>query len=84
MERTPVSSSNRTPVKSSNIASVGYDPATRELEVEFKGGKGKPGSGPVYRYADVPQETYDQFMGHDSKGAFHHGHIKGKFSHTKL
>jgi hypothetical protein len=75
---------DRKPVTSSNIASVGYDPATRELEVEFKGGKGKLGTGPVYRYADVPQETYDAFMGHDSKGAFHHASIKGKFSYTKL
>jgi hypothetical protein len=73
----------RTPITSSNIVSIGYDPATRELEVEFKG-KLADGSGPVYRYADVPQETYDDFMRHDSKGGFHHARIKGKYSHTKL
>src|SRR3546814_14208537 len=36
---------NRTPVKSSQIASIGHDPSTNTLAIEFKGGK-------VYHYSD--------------------------------
>jgi hypothetical protein len=67
----------RIPVSSSNIVSIGYDPETRDLEVEFKGGS-------AYRHAEVPQEIYDGFMAADSKGGFYHANIKGKFGHKKL
>ena len=42
----------RLKVESSNLASVGYDLATRTLEVEFKSGK-------LYQYFDVPHYVYD-------------------------
>ncbi|MBK7181096.1 MAG: KTSC domain-containing protein [Chloroflexi bacterium] len=40
----------RTAVSSSNLASVGYDPARQSLEIEFTTGR-------VYEYFDVPQQT---------------------------
>lgn len=51
----------RQAVQSSNIASVGYDPSARELEVEFR-------NGGVYRYAGVADDTYRDFVESDSLG----------------
>lgn len=45
----------RIAVESSNLTSVGYDPATQVLEVEFA-------KGAVYSYADVPPELYAELM----------------------
>ena len=42
-------------VKSSNIESVAYDPATRELHVRFK-------NGGTYSYEDVPAEKHAALM----------------------
>lgn len=50
----------RKPVESSQITSVGYDPATRVLQVEFKSYNSKPGS--VYEYENVEQEVADGFF----------------------
>lgn len=51
-------------VDSSSIASIGYEAATRELEIEFRE------SGDVYRYFDVPGEEYAAFMAAESKGSY--------------
>ena len=51
-------------VDSSSIASIGYDAAKRELEIEFRE------SGDVYRYFDVPREEYAAFLAADSKGTY--------------
>ena len=53
----------RQPVESSNLRSVGYDPATRTLEVEFR-------NGVVYQYSRVDEETFHRFMASPSKGKF--------------
>ena len=45
----------RTPVKSSNIKSIGFDPEKRELEVEFSSGR-------VYNYSAVPVDVYDALI----------------------
>ena len=52
----------RVPVESSSIASIGYAPQRRVLELEFRQ------SGEVYQYFDVPAEEYAEFLGADSKG----------------
>jgi hypothetical protein len=67
----------REPVTSSNVASVGFDPETRTLEVQFK-------SGGTYRHVEVPQSVYDGFMAADSKGGFYSKAIKGKYAHHKV
>jgi hypothetical protein len=54
----------RIPVPSTSIASIGYVPKNRELEIEFRA------SGDVYRYFNVPTEEYAAFMAAESKGTY--------------
>jgi hypothetical protein len=54
----------RIPVRSTSIASIGYLPAERELEIKFRS------SGDVYRYFDVPGEEYAAFLAAESKGTY--------------
>jgi hypothetical protein len=54
----------RNPVRSTSIASIGYLPKERELEIKFRA------SGDVYRYFDVPAEEYAAFMSAESKGTY--------------
>jgi hypothetical protein len=68
---------NRIPVESRNIASVGYDPATMTLEVEFK-------HGGIYQYFDVPEPTYQALMSADSHGTFLNAQVKGSFRYARL
>ncbi|HOE31198.1 MAG TPA: KTSC domain-containing protein [Planctomycetota bacterium] len=63
---------NRSPVRSSNIRSMGYDPASQTLEVEFH-------SGGVYQYFGVPETIYQGFMRAASKGSYFHDHINGRY-----
>lgn len=59
-------------VKSSSIRTVGYDPRTQTLEIEFVGHS-------VYRYLRVPKEIYQALMAAESKGAFVNQIIKPYF-----
>ena len=67
----------RESVASSTILSVGYDPASETLEVEFK-------SGGTYQYYNVPQAVHQQFMASDSKGKFHHVYIKNSYPCSRV
>ncbi len=51
-------------MNSTSIASIGYEPLSRELEIEFRQ------SGAIYRYFEVPIEEYRTFMAADSKGRY--------------
>ena len=51
-------------IDSSSIASIGYEAATRELEIEFRE------SGDVYRYFDVPAEEHAAILAADSRGTY--------------
>ena len=64
------------PVKSSNIAKQGYDPATKTFKIQFL-------SGSTYLHHDVPQDVYDEWLAADSKGSRYHSNIK-RFRHTKV
>ena len=65
-------------MKSSAIRSVGYDVATKRLEVEFI-------SGTIYQYVDVPENLYIDFMRAESKGAFFDRNIRNEgFSFIRL
>lgn len=71
----------RTPVDSSQIASIGHNAENNELHIEFKSfGKPKPGQEPrpnsVYAYSNVPREVFDAFMSAESKGKFFGSVIK--------
>lgn len=67
----------RTAVSSSNLISVGYDPNSKTLEVEFREGR-------LYRYDQVPQRAYDDLMNAQSKGSHFHRHIRDNYSTTRL
>jgi len=54
---------DRTPVTSSNINSIGYDPQSGTLEVEFT-------SGDVYQYFNVPEHLYNGLLQAASPGQF--------------
>jgi len=60
----------RVPLESSSIASIGYDPRERVLELEFRQ------SWEVYQYFDVPTEEYAAFLAADSKGTFLNQRLK--------
>jgi KTSC domain len=66
----------RQPVKSSTIKSVGYDPKSKTLEVEFNGGS-------VYHYHDVPKETHEGLVSAKSAGSYLHASVKGVYKHSK-
>ena len=59
----------RKTVRSTNIASVGYDAGTKTLEIEFR-------SGGVYQYAGVPEKRYDGLMKASAIGSYFHREIK--------
>lgn len=67
----------RTTVKSSNLASVGYDAAEHILEVEFI-------SGVVYQYDDVPSDVHTALMAAASHGSYFMGEIWGVFPTRRM
>ena len=68
---------NRTPIKSSNINSIGYEEKEKILEIEFH-------SGGVYQYLNVEKGVYTQLMNAPSKGTFFHNFIKDKYTTRKV
>lgn len=60
---------NRTHVSSSNIASIGYDPGTQTLEVEFLDGS-------VYQYHNVSLSVYESLMSASSHGHYLDTYVK--------
>lgn len=66
----------RTPVSSSNVASVGHDSSTNTLSIEFKDGS-------VYHYHDVEKNMYNSLVDAKSIGKYIHENIKGKYKHSK-
>ncbi len=65
------------PVRSRDLALVGYDPATSTLEVVFR-------MGGVYRYREVPESVYHGLMAAPSHGTFFQKNIKNQYSFTKV
>ena len=67
----------RTKVKSSHIAGVGYDPGSRELHIEFHNGE-------VYSYKGVPAHYHRALSDAKSAGSSFHKFIKPFFNGTKV
>ncbi|HWA89798.1 MAG TPA: KTSC domain-containing protein [Rhizomicrobium sp.] len=67
----------RQSVSSSNLASVGYDPGSETLEVEFNNGR-------VYQYYNVPQFMYDRLMEAGSMGKFFNAEIKNAYAGSQI
>jgi hypothetical protein len=68
---------DREPVKSTSIASMGYDELSRTLEIEFR-------SGSVYRYYDVPGQIYTDLLAASSLGRFVNNKIKPHFAYKEI
>lgn len=65
-----VSRIRRQPTESSALTSIGYSKRLHALEIEFR-------NGAIYRYLDVPAETYRQLLAADSKTHFYDLNIRG-------
>jgi len=68
---------NRQPVQSSNIRAIGYDPATRTLEIEFH-------SGGIYQYFDVPESVHSGLLAAPSKGSYFNERIKDRYRYQQI
>lgn len=68
---------NRTPVNSSNLASIGYDSQSEILEIEFH-------SGGVYQYDDVPMDVYTGLMQASSHGKYFHAYVKNVYAYRRM
>jgi hypothetical protein len=62
----------RNAVKSSVIASLGYDRETNVLEVEFHTGR-------VYQYFLIPPTVYEALKRAESIGAYFNRHIRDRY-----
>jgi hypothetical protein len=67
--RSTVDTVQRTQVSSSAIQSVGYDPETAVLEVEFT-------SGELYRYFAVPRSVHRELLKAESPGHYFGEHVR--------
>ncbi len=65
------------PVKSRDLALIGYDHATSTLEIVFR-------AGGVYRYQQVPESVYHALMSAPSHGTHFQKHIKTQYSFEKV
>ena len=65
------------PVKSSNIKSIGYDPASKKMQVRFS-------SGATYEYLGVTVEEHFALVGAESIGAHFAKHIRPRYQGVKL
>lgn len=74
---TPVLTIERKPVLSSNIKAIGYDAASKQLDVEFS-------SGSVYRYSGVSPEAHASFISAPSIGSHFARQIRNQFSSVDL
>lgn len=68
---------NRVPVNSSNLWSVGYDPISQTLEVEFRNGSD-------YQYFGVPQAVYNGLMAAPSHGRYHYYNIRYGYNYQRI
>ena len=66
----------RTPVKSSDLVSVGYDEKSETLQIEFKNG--------IYQYSNVPKEIYSELIQAPSKGKYANKSIRDKYPTNKI
>ncbi len=63
----------RQSVSSSAIRSVGYDPASRKMEIVFRS------SSQVYHYCGVPESVFKGLLQASSKGRYYQNNIKDRY-----
>jgi hypothetical protein len=66
-----------TPVRSSNVDSIGYDEETATLVVQFLDGS-------VYNYYEVPDEVFHDFLLASSKGKFLWREIRDVYEYERV
>jgi hypothetical protein len=64
-------------VSSTNIVSIGYDPNSQTLEVEFT-------SYSIYQYFGVPEHIHAELMNAGSKGQYLNNYIKNVYQYSKI
>ena len=62
---------------SSTVRTIGYDPQSQTLEVEFL-------SGWVYQYYGVPDHFHEQMMKAPSKGRFLNMYIRENYPYSRV
>ena len=67
----------RKSVSSSVLASIGYDPKSRLLEVEFNHGE-------IYQYSDVPEKVYKELINADSIGKYYSDNVRDDYEFVRL
>ena len=67
----------RLPVDSTDLVSIGYDPKTRVLEIEFKEDR-------IYQYQDVEPDIYERFTRTDSYGEYFYAHINKHYRYKRV
>jgi hypothetical protein len=67
-----VAAVERIPLDSDALASLGYDPGRRLLEVEFTSGR-------IYRYFDVPEHEVVRLMQAASRGAYFSERVRDRY-----
>lgn len=72
-----INAMERQSVTSSSLVSVGYDPNSEILQVEFH-------SGEVYEYSGVPQSANDELLGADSVGTYFNAYIRHNYPYVRL
>jgi hypothetical protein len=64
-------------INASNIRSVGYDPRTRVLEIEFS-------NGGIHQYLGVSEEIHRRLMNAPSPGSYYHDEIEESFTAKRV
>ena len=67
----------RIEVESTSLASIGYDPASRTLEVEFQ-------SGAVYHYRDVPFPVAKALATAESVGSYFSRFVRPRYGYVRV
>jgi hypothetical protein len=67
----------RTPLQSRAVLSAGYDPATKQLELEFQNGR-------IYRYREVPAGVYEFLLRTPSKGGYVNRMIQNRYAFEEV
>lgn len=62
----------RVPIRSSMLASIGHDPFTSILEMEFRNGS-------IYRYFAVPRTVFERLIAAPSKGIYVNRFIRNRY-----
>ncbi len=67
----------RQPVSSSMISSIGYEPESKTLEIEFN-------TGAVWQYLDFPKKSWKDFKNADSIGRYFRDYIQDSYEEVRI